>query len=109
MGGESVLRAGFDEWLSYLFLALTLFKFVMLIDAAVRREDAYRAANKQKKSFWLLLLGGAVLLDFVPIGGLHMIITIAGLIAAIVYCVDVRPAVREVIRNSRANQRRRGR
>jgi Na+/H+ antiporter NhaA len=57
---------------------------VALIDAAIRRDTAYVAAGKQTKIFWILVL----------VVGLF--ITLVGVIAAIVYLVDVRPAVREV-------------
>lgn len=78
--------------LSMVVLALAVFAFV---DAAFRREDAYRAAGKKTKPFWLIILGLAVLVNLIfsgPIG----ILTIAGLIASIVYIVDVRPAIREI-------------
>lgn len=76
-------------------IALLLLKVFCLIDAAVRREDAYRAADKQKKVFWVVLLAAAVVWDFF-FGALIGILSIAGLIAAIVYLVDVRPALKQV-------------
>jgi hypothetical protein len=80
------------EWLA---MAILLFKAFALVDAAFRREDAYRAADKKSKVFWLVVLGVALGLDLVfgvnPIGSF---LTLAGLVAAIVYMVDVRPAIR---------------
>jgi hypothetical protein len=87
-----VLTTAFGNALYWLFMALFLMKVFALVDAAFRREDAYRAADKQKKPFWLIILGLAVALDLL-IGG---ILSIAGLIAAIVYLVDVRPALKQV-------------
>jgi hypothetical protein len=78
--------------LSMVVLALAVFAF---IDAAFRRDDAYRAAGKQSKPFWLIVLGLAVLVNLF-LGGLLGILTIAGLIASIVYIVDVRPAIRQL-------------
>jgi Protein of unknown function (DUF2516) len=80
-------------WLSVVILA---FKVFALLDAAFRREDAYRATGKQTKPFWLIILGLAVVLDIVLNSGLLSIFAIVGLVAAIVYVVDVRPAVRAV-------------
>jgi hypothetical protein len=53
-----------------------------LIDAIIRRDAAFVAAGKQTKIFWVLVLVLGVFITFV------------GVIAAIVYFVDVRPAVR---------------
>ncbi|WTW96539.1 DUF2516 family protein [Streptomycetaceae bacterium NBC_01309] len=76
-------------------MALMLFKAFCLVDALTRREDAYRAANKLKKVFWVAVLAVAVVWDFF-FARLDGILSIAGLIAAIVYMVDVRPALKEV-------------
>jgi uncharacterized protein DUF2516 len=57
---------------------------VALIDAIIRRDTAYVAAGKQTKIFWILVLVLGVFITFV------------GVIAAIVYFVDVRPAIRAV-------------
>ncbi|MEU0938678.1 MULTISPECIES: DUF2516 family protein [unclassified Embleya] len=90
-----MLTAKFDQVLTWLFLGILLLKVFCLFDAAFRREDAYRAADKKKKSFWLIVLGIAVVVDVLPIG-LGLILMLAGLVAAIVYLVDVRPALKDV-------------
>lgn len=92
---DGLLTAKFDQVLTWLFLGILLLKVFCLFDAAFRREDAYRAADKKKKSFWLIVLGIAVVVDVLPIG-LGLILMLAGLVAAIVYLVDVRPALKEV-------------
>ncbi|NEC92479.1 DUF2516 family protein [Streptomyces sp. SID12501] len=83
---------GFDGFMWLLSTAFTLFSGFALIDAAVHREDAYRAVDKKTKVFWLVVLGLAFvvslffeILSFLPI---------IGLVATIVYMVDVRPALR---------------
>jgi hypothetical protein len=91
---DGLLTAKFDQVLTWLFLGILLLKVFCLFDAAFRREDAYRAADK-KKSFWLILLGVAVVVDVLPTG-LGLMLMLAGLVAAIVYLVDVRPALKEV-------------
>jgi hypothetical protein len=92
---DGLLTAKFDLVLTWLFLGILLLKVFCLFDAAFRREDAYRAADKKKKSFWLIVLAIAVVVDVLPIG-LGLILMLAGLVAAIVYLVDVRPALKEV-------------
>ncbi|MGC5345750.1 DUF2516 family protein [Streptomyces sp. DT24] len=80
--------------MSLLSLALTLFSAFALVDAVIRREDAFRAADKKTKPFWLVVLGIAfVVILLFPI---LSFLPIIGLIATIVYIVDVRPAVRQV-------------
>ncbi|MER5974017.1 MULTISPECIES: DUF2516 family protein [unclassified Streptomyces] len=89
-----MLVQGFHDLLSWLYLAILLFTVFAFGDAAFRREDAFRAADKQTKPFWLIILGLAVVVNLIPAGLFFLVII--GLIAAIVYMVDVRPAVRRV-------------
>jgi hypothetical protein len=53
-----------------------------LIDVLIRPGSAFIATGKQTKVFWIMVLV------------LGAFITLVGVIAAIVYFVDVRPAVR---------------
>ncbi|GHF45663.1 membrane protein [Streptomyces mashuensis] len=99
-----MLVEGFGELLSWVSLGLLVFSFFALVDAAVRRQDAYRAADKQNKGFWLIILGIAVAVQF--FFGILDFLPIIGLIATIVYVVDVRPALRQV--SGRGGPRRRG-
>ncbi|MFJ5264217.1 DUF2516 family protein [Streptomyces sp. NPDC088387] len=85
---------GFSSFLSLLNLALTVFSAFALFDAATRREDAYRAASKQSKPFWLIILGIALVVNL--IFGILSFLPVLGLIATIVYMVDVRPAIRSL-------------
>ncbi|MEU6980154.1 DUF2516 family protein [Streptomyces sp. NPDC046371] len=89
-----MLRDGFDSIL-WLVIGLVFLGFAVaaLVFAAMAREDAYRAAEKQTKKFWLILLGINLALNLLlPM----LFLQIAGLIAAIVFMVDVRPALRAV-------------
>ncbi|MEU8539265.1 DUF2516 family protein [Streptomyces sp. NPDC048717] len=92
-----------DKFDSALWVVTTLvllgMAVVALVFAALGREDAYRAADKKTKKFWLLLLGGNLVVNLVGaglLGPMFMMFQIAGLVAAIVFMVDVRPALREV-------------
>jgi len=91
---DGVLISGFSSVLERVSLVLFLLALFAFIDAAFRRPDAYRAADKHTKAFWLIILGIAAavmylfpLLSFLPV---------AGLIAVVVYLVDVKPAVRAI-------------
>lgn len=83
---------GFVGFMWLLSMALILFSGFALIDAAIRREDAYRAADKQTKAFWLIILGLAFVVNL--IFNILSFLPIIGLIATIVYMVDVRPAIK---------------
>ncbi|MCF3125280.1 DUF2516 family protein [Streptomyces arenae] len=85
---------GFANFMWLLSLALIVFSGFALIDAAVRREDAYRAADKKTKPFWLIILGLAFVVNLLfPI---LSFLPIIGLVATIVYMVDVRPAIQQI-------------
>ncbi|MFI7504267.1 DUF2516 family protein [Streptomyces sp. NPDC049687] len=83
---------GFNSFMALLSLALIVFSGFALIDAALRREDGYRATDKQTKPFWMIILGIAFVVNLIfPI---LSFLPIIGLVATIVYMVDVRPALR---------------
>ncbi|MEU2507831.1 DUF2516 family protein [Streptomyces roseolus] len=91
-----MLMDRFDNTLNLLmFLVFTGFAVASFVIAAMVREDAYRAADKQTKKFWLILLGVNLALNLFLPGLLFLLI--AGLIAAIVFMVDVRPALKQVM------------
>ncbi|MFR0353437.1 DUF2516 family protein [Streptomyces sediminimaris] len=83
---------GFAGFMWLLSMALIVFSGFALIDAATRREDGYRAAGKQSKPFWLIVLGIAFAVNL--IFNILSFLPVIGLIATIVYMVDVRPALR---------------
>ena len=93
---------GFANFMWLLSMALILFSGFALIDAAVRREDAYRAADKKTKPFWLIILGLAFVVSL--IFNILSFLPIIGLIATIVYMVDVRPALRSLPGGGRARR-----
>ncbi|MFJ9180932.1 DUF2516 family protein [Streptomyces sp. NPDC102360] len=85
---------GFANVMWLLSMALIIFSGFAFVDAAIRREDAYRAADKKTKPFWLIILGIAFVVNLLfPI---MSFLPIIGLIATIVYMVDVRPAVKQI-------------
>jgi hypothetical protein len=70
-----------------IFLAIVLIKLFALIDAVARPAGAFTYADKQTKQIWLAILVGALLSTFLSF------LTLIGLVAALVYLLDVRPAV----------------
>ena len=76
-------------------LVLFALKGFCLVDALIRPAPAYLAADKNKKEFWLLILGVALLVHLVVWAPLH-VLNLIGSVAALVYVLDVRPAVREL-------------
>jgi len=87
-----------------LFFVVYLVIFVVcawaLVDCATRQQRAFPTAGKRTKGFWLLITGVATVVAFlaVPLGvisnSIFQFLAWAGLVGALVYFVDVRPAVR---------------
>jgi hypothetical protein len=73
--------------MSLVSLGLFILKLYALIDCATRPTAAFPLHNKLTKVAWLVILALAVVF-----GGLG-ILGLAGTVAAIVYLVDVKPAV----------------
>ena len=65
-----------------------------LVDAAIRPAAAFPAADKLTKPKWVAILAAAFVLSLL-FRGLSLF-DIVGVVAAIVYLVDVRPAVRSM-------------
>ncbi len=77
--------------------ALFAAKALAFLDALSRPAEAFPAADRQTKNFWLLILGlflVAHMLFWHPINLLNLI----GTIAALVYLLDVRPTIRSLTR-----------
>ncbi|MEU3345507.1 DUF2516 family protein [Streptomyces sp. NPDC006700] len=89
-----MLMLGFQGLLGILKIVLMALAAFGLFDAAFRREDAFRAADKQNKVFWLIILGIALAVSY--LFSIFSFLPIIGVIASIVYIVDVRPALRQV-------------
>jgi hypothetical protein len=80
--------------LTVLSLAIVAMQAFALIDCITRPANAFEAAGKLTKPAWLAITAIALVVGllFGPLG----ILGLAGIVASIVYLVDVRPAVREV-------------
>lgn len=71
----------------FVLLAIKIFAFV---NCLFFPAEAYEAAGKLTKPAWALILGLGVVISVFSIG---FIISVAFTIAALVYLVDVRPAL----------------
>ncbi|WP_435202122.1 DUF2516 family protein [Janibacter sp. GS2] len=68
-----------------------------LLHAVRQRPDAFVAAGKQTKTFWVAALAIATLLGFAVLGGGFGILAIIGIVLAGVYLADVRPAIDSIM------------
>jgi Na+/phosphate symporter len=92
------------DWLSdlqrYIVLGLGIaalgVEVYACVDCVRRRPDAFVAAGKRTKQFWMLVTGLAVLLGFVSLRSVG-ILAIVAIIAAGVYLADVKPALDQVM------------
>ena len=77
-------------------LAALACEIFALVDALRHRPDAYVAAGKRTKNFWMILLLIAVVLGVITLFNVLNLFGLVGFIAAAVYLADVRPALRQV-------------
>lgn len=88
---------------NYILLAVGviagLSSLAALVHAAITRPDAYTAVDAQSKTFWVALLAVANLLIWLfVVGGMGVLILfLVGVIASMVYIVDVRSRVDEIL------------
>lgn len=78
-------------------LAMFAVQAFAFVDAVSHKPEAYVAADKLTKPAWLIILGIALaahMLIWSPMSFLNLI----GTVAAIVYLVDARPALRAMTR-----------
>src|SRR4051794_11369281 len=87
--------------LSWAALGIELYA---LVDCVRRRADAFPAAGKRTKQFWLLVTGVAVLFGIVAVGGFPGLLAIVAIVAAGVYLADVKPALDQVMGRGQGNQ-----
>lgn len=69
------------------------------IHCATQRSDAFDAVGTMAKNRWLLLIGGTLVLSFL-LAFLSLLFSLIALAASLVYLLDVRPAIRDVINGS---------
>ncbi|WP_328918779.1 DUF2516 family protein [Streptomyces jietaisiensis] len=77
-----MLLTAFGGLMWLLYTAMLVLAVVALVMAALFRDDAYRAADKKTKGFWLIILGVTVAVNLlIPM----LFLQLAGLVATIVF------------------------
>ena len=71
------------------------------VDALRRRPDAFAAADKRTKGFWLAVTGVALAVGFVTFTSIVGMLGLLAVIAAGVYLADVKPALDRVMGKGR--------
>ncbi len=74
-----------------------------VLDCVRRPTDAFEAAGKRTKGFWLAVTVVATLLGVVSLGAIPGLLGIVGIIGAGVYLADVRPALDQVMGRGRTD------
>ncbi|WP_179646383.1 DUF2516 family protein [Spinactinospora alkalitolerans] len=79
-----------------IYLAIFVTTLYALVEAARTPAQAFPAMDKQTKGLWVGLLGVGALLSLSAVFGYGAFLTILSLVAALIYLLDVRPAVRSI-------------
>lgn len=77
----------------HIFMAVSLFALIGAVLAAMTREDAFRAGDRQNKWVWVGLLVGSALVMNLPLPFVSWI----GAIITGIYWFDVRPQLKAII------------
>lgn len=88
----------------YIFMAVSLFALIGAVLAAMTREDAFRAGDRQNKWVWVGLLFGSAVLMNLPLPFVSWIgavitafVSWIGAIITGLYWFDVRPQLKAII------------
>ena len=91
--------AWFDGWLLFaLYVAAQVLTLWAFVDALVRPAAGFVAAGKLTKPGWAAITGIAAVVMY--LFGVMSFLGLPAVIAAVVYLVDVRPAVRGLRRGN---------
>jgi len=100
-----MLLAQLQHWivvgLSVAALGVEVYAFV---DCVRRRPDAFPAAGKRTKTFWLVLTLVSVLIGVLALSTVPGLLAIVAIVAAGVYLADVKPALDQVMGRGSGNQ-----
>jgi hypothetical protein len=83
-------------WVMYaLWLVVIVVEFVAFVNCLLQRAEAFPVVGSIPKGGWLALTGGAFV--FTLLIGLFSIIGMVAIAAALVYLLDLRPALRDAV------------
>jgi hypothetical protein len=81
-----------------ILVALLVIEIVAFINCVTQRSDAFPVVGSLSKAAWLAILGASVLFTLIcsyPLGSSMSIFAFIAIIAAGIYMLDVRPALRD--------------
>ncbi|MEY9214707.1 DUF2516 family protein [Thermobifida halotolerans] len=81
-----------------IYLATFVTSLYGLIEAVRTPAAAFPAMDKQTKGLWVGLLGAGTVVSLAALMGAFAFLTILALAAALIFLIDVRPAVRSINR-----------
>ncbi len=81
-------------------LAMLGVEVVAFVDCLRHRDNAYAAAGKLTKNKWMLITGIALVVGFLTVRNPIGFMGVIAIVAASVYLVDVKPALRQVLTRS---------
>jgi predicted CDP-diglyceride synthetase/phosphatidate cytidylyltransferase len=91
------LYAGFQSIVLTILGAVALgCEVYAFVDALRHPDNAYVAASKRTRTFWLVLLAIALAIGFVTLFNPLNLFGLLAFVGAAVYLADVRPALRQV-------------
>lgn len=79
-----------------IYLAIFVTTLYALVEAARTPAQAFPAMDKQTKGLWVGLLSAGTLISLGALVGAFAFLTILSLVAALIFLLDVRPAVRGI-------------
>ena len=82
------------DW-TLLIVALVV-QVAAFVHCLLQRPDAFQAVGTLSKGLWLALLGGTMALSLLFMPGPTRIFGLIAVIAALVYLLDIRPAIRDL-------------
>lgn len=88
-----------EAWTEFGISAISvLLAMAGLLHCAFQRPTVFPAVSALTKGVWLALLAGGALVSMLGMTGARglMIFALIGLVAALVYLLDVRPAIRDL-------------
>ena len=91
------LFAAPDLILAVVSLGMFVAQAVAFVDALTHSKEAYVAGDKLTKQAWCIILGLALVAHMLIWSPLSLF-NLVGIVAAIVYLVDVRPTLRSLTR-----------
>jgi len=89
----------FDLLFRVLYLATFVMSLYSLIEAARTPAQAFPAMDKQTKGLWVGVLSAGTVVSLAAFLGMFAFLTILALVAALIFLIDVRPAVRQIGRS----------